>query len=191
MSAAKKLRVDYSSLVYDLQLRQSEQSNRALKEMMPKLVDYLRVTMGADSNTAMECVQQAFLNVYERILEDKIRDPKSILSYFMQASRNEFINMKNKQKKFSDYSVSSFGMIEPAMQIEELIEEERMDALQICIDSLDEDSKEFINFFLDNPGIGSREVARLFNLSEANVRTKKSRLIKQLHQMYLEKHGNL
>ena len=89
--SVKNNRVDYSVLVNYLQVQETRKANELLAEVLPKLVQYLQITVGADPETAEECVQQAFLNVYERILQDKIRDPKSILSYLMQASRNEYL----------------------------------------------------------------------------------------------------
>lgn len=179
-------RVDYSTLVSYLQLQKTRKANELLEEVIPKLVDYLKVTMGADDNTAKECVQQAFLNVYERILDDKIRDPKTILSYFMQTSRNELLNLQASRKRYSNYEIPEDGMIEPAEQIDRLVDEERADALKVCLSKLEDDSREFINYFMENPGVSSKQASTRFDMTEGNVRTKKSRITKQLHEMYHE-----
>jgi RNA polymerase sigma factor (sigma-70 family) len=180
----RKARVDYSSLVSYLQMHKTRKANELLEEVIPKLVDYLKVTMGADDNTAKECVQQAFLNVYERILDDKIRDPKTILSYFMQTSRNELLNVQSSRKRYSNYEIPEDGMIEPAEQIDRLVDEERAEALRVCLSKLDDDSRDFINYFMDNPGVSSKQASIRFDMTEGNVRTKKSRITKQLHEMY-------
>ncbi len=180
----RKSRVDYSSLVSYLQMQKTRKANELLEEVIPKLVDYLKVTMGADENTAKECVQQAFLNVYERILDDKIRDPKTILSYFMQTSRNELLNLQASRKRYSNYEIPEEGMVEPAEQIDRLVDEERAQALKVCLTKLDEDSRVFISYFLNNPGVSSKQASVEFDMTEGNVRTKKSRITKQLHNMY-------
>lgn len=177
-------RVDYSILVNYLQVQETRKANELLAEVLPKLVQYLQITVGADLETAEECVQQAFLNVYERILQDKIRDPKSILSYLMQASRNEYFSHRQKNKRYTDLPETELGMIEPAEQITRLIDDERMEALSSCISQLDDESREFITYFMDNPGVRSRQVATEFDMSEANVRIKKHRIIHQLQDMY-------
>ncbi|TVR33231.1 MAG: sigma-70 family RNA polymerase sigma factor [Balneolaceae bacterium] len=180
----RKSRVDYSSLVSYLQMQKTRKANELLEEVIPKLVDYLKVTMGADENTAKECVQQAFLNVYERILDDKIRDPKTILSYFMQTSRNELLNLQASRKRYSNYEIPEEGMIEPAEQIDRLVDEERAQALKVCLTQLDDESRVFISYFLNNPGVSSKQASVQFDMTEGNVRTKKSRITKQLHNMY-------
>jgi RNA polymerase sigma factor (sigma-70 family) len=182
----RKSRVDYSSLVSYLQMQKTRKANELLEEVIPKLVDYLKVTMGADENTAKECVQQAFLNVYERILDDKIRDPKTILSYFMQTSRNELLNLQASRKRYSNYEIPEEDMVEPAEQIDRLVDEERAHALKVCLTQLDVESREFISYFLENPGVSSKQASVQFNMTEGNVRTKKSRITKQLHNMYRE-----
>jgi RNA polymerase sigma factor (sigma-70 family) len=185
--SAKRGRVDYSVLVNYLQVQESRKANELLEEVLPKLVEYLRVTMGADQATAEECVQQAFLNVYERILGDKIRDPKSILSYMMQASRNEYLSYRDKNKKYTDLPVSHDPepLTEAAEQVDRLIDHERKQALKDCMRKLDPESREFILYFFENPGVRSRQVAKKFRTSEANVRIKKHRIIHQLNEMYI------
>ncbi len=132
-------------------------------------------------------MHQAYLAVHERIMSDKIRDPKSILGYMMQASRNAYLNLKVSEKRFRHQLLLDNDMAEPALQVEELIEEERMEILQICINELDENSQEFISYYIDNPGVGSKQVADYFGISEANNRTKKSRIIAILSDMYRQK----
>ena len=143
--------------------------------------------MQADEASAYESVHQAYLAVHERIMSDKIRDPKSILGYMMQASRNAYLNLKVSEKRFRHQLLLDNDMAEPALQVEELIEEERMEILQICINELDEQSQEFISYYIDNPGVGSKQVADYFGISEANTRTKKSRIIAILSDMYRQK----
>ena len=46
MEAIKRTRrVDYSLLVSHLQLQRTREANELLKEVIPKLIEYLRVTM--------------------------------------------------------------------------------------------------------------------------------------------------
>ena len=183
----RKRRVDYSLLVSHLQLQRTREANELLKEVIPKLIEYLRVTMRAEETAAYESVHQAYLAVHERIMDDKIRDHKSILGYMMQASRNAFLNLKANEKRYRHQLLSDNDIAEPALQVEELIDEERMEILQICINELDEYSQEFINYYIDNPGVGSKQVADYFDISEANARTKKSRNIVILSDMYKQK----
>lgn len=183
----RKRRVDYSQLVTHLQFHRTREANDLLKEVIPKLVHYLKVTMRADEVSACESVHQAYIAVHERIMENKIKDPKLILGYMMQASRNAYLNLKASERRYHCRVHLEDEMIESALQIEVLMEEERMEILQLCISELDEDSREFISYYLENPGIGARQVAHYFSISEANARTKKFRITAHLHDKYHQK----
>ncbi|GAB5409490.1 MAG: hypothetical protein BalsKO_18550 [Balneolaceae bacterium] len=62
-----KTRVDYSELVDALQQGDDSKSGELINEIMPRLEDYLVVVMSAERNAAKECVQQAFLDVFEQV----------------------------------------------------------------------------------------------------------------------------
>jgi RNA polymerase sigma factor (sigma-70 family) len=180
---AKKSRVDYSAVIMHLKNEQVRQANQLLKELMPKLVNYLQITMRADENIARECVQQAFLNVYERIVEDKINDPKSLMSYMMQACRNEFLTQRRYNKRFIDQEAGEPDCVEAAPQIDNLVEKERKKLLRDSLQKLDRSSREFILYYLENPGVSSKQVGRRFGISPENARIRKLRIIRRLHDM--------
>jgi hypothetical protein len=60
-----KTRVDYSELVEALQQGNEGKSRELINEILPRLEDYLVVVMNAERNAARECVQKAFLDVFE------------------------------------------------------------------------------------------------------------------------------
>lgn len=60
-----KNRVDYSDLVNALQKGDEPRAAELIQEILPRLEDYLVVVMNAERNAAKECVQQAFLDVFE------------------------------------------------------------------------------------------------------------------------------
>lgn len=180
-------RLDYSELVVTLLNGENRKADKLMEELIPKLEDYLKVVMGSDESTAKECAQQAFMNVYEHIMQDKIKVPKYVLSYLLKACRNEYIRYRKNENRFAyDEDVSGL-MVEPAKQVERLIDEERKQVLKSCLNELDEDSRKFIVYFIANPDATTKEACKHFNLTSANVRTKKSRLVKQLHEAYKKK----
>jgi RNA polymerase sigma factor (sigma-70 family) len=180
----KNRRVDYSALVTYLQEDNTRKVNQLLDEMIPKLVEYLQVTLGANIDTARECVQQAFLNVYERIVNGQLKDPKTVLSYMMQTSKNEYFNYRRKNNKLVADEMVQNTVSEPAEQIEKLIDQERKVKLFKCIEELDDDSQLFILYFINHPDATTKEASDYFGMSEANVRTKKYRITHQLHALY-------
>lgn len=182
-----KPRLDYSELVITLLNGENRKADKLMEELIPKLEDYLKVVMGSDESTAKECAQQAFLNVYEHIMQDKIKVPKYVLSYLLKACRNEYIRFRKNENRFAyDEDVSSH-MVQPAEQIDRLIDDERKQVLENCLKELDEESREFITYFMKYPDATTKQACKHFNLTSANVRTKKSRLIKQLHESYKKK----
>lgn len=191
MSVQAKQRVDYSALVNYIQQENVRKVNHLLEELIPKLVEYLQVTLAATEEAAKECVQQAFLNVYERIIDGKLKDPKSLLSYMMMTSRNEYFNQYKKNKRYVDNEFITGSESEPASQIDRLVDRERKELLFECIEELDDDSQIFILYFINHPDATTREASEHFDLSEANVRTKKYRVTHQLHSLYKMKASGL
>lgn len=191
MSVQANQRVDYSALVNYIQQENVRQVNQLLEELIPKLVEYLQVTLAATEEAAKECVQQAFLNVYERIVDDKLKDPKSLLSYMMMTARNEYFNQYKKNKRYVDNELITGTEFEPASQIDRLVDQERKELLFECIEELDDDSQIFILYFINHPDATTREASDYFDLSEANVRTKKYRVTHQLHSLYKIKANGL
>lgn len=187
MEQIKSPRLDYSAFVEAVLHGNRKEASRLSGEILPRLVDYLQVVMGADSQAASECAQQAFMNVYEQITQNKIQKPVYIFKYLICACRNEYLKFIKIENRYLNGEETIMYMKEPAEQLENLIEEERMDLLNDCLNELDYDSRKFILHFLHHPETSTNEVCDKFNMSNANVRTKKSRLIKHLHHAYKTK----
>ena len=181
------MRIDYSNLVTALRKGDEPKANELLSEVMPRLVEYLRVVMKADENVARECAQQAFADVFERIRKGKIKEKKYIFSYLLTATRNEFLRYSKLQHRFDTESNAAYEQSEPAEQIKALMDKERMLLLEECLYELDSESRTFIRYLIENPGKSSREYGKKFDMSEVNVRTKKSRIVSQLHFCYKRK----
>lgn len=181
-------RVDYSELVHALQENEQGQANELLEELLPRLVDYLEVTMNADKNEAEDCVHAAYVRVHEKILKDKIRNKKYIFSYLLQACRNEYIHYTNKQHRFvSQEDDEPNYLTKPAEQIENLMDEDRQRILSECLEELREWSRMFIEYIFDRPETTTKQLSKRFEISGANVRTRKSRILSRLHHCFKRK----
>ncbi|MGF1671801.1 MAG: RNA polymerase sigma factor [Balneolaceae bacterium] len=188
MVKVKNSRLDYSELVEVILKNDMKAASHLSSEIIPRLIDYLRVAHGADSHAAEECAHQAFANVYEQIMQNKIQKPVYVFRYLIQACKNEYFKYSRKEKRYSfDDDDTLAAMCEPAEQVENLIDEERQQLLSECLNELDQKSKDFILYFLNYPDTTVEEVCKKFNMSNANVRTKKSRLLKKLHNTYKRK----
>lgn len=182
--AAQTSTYDYSLLVDPLRLGNHQKIDNSLEDLVLKLKQYLEVVMGANKQAAEECAQQAFLNVYERIRNNKIRNKKYIYTYMIKACRHEYIRYIKKQHTFITDENIEQQFTEPAEQIEKLADKERMEILRTCLSELDQESREFITHFIDFPETTTREASQFFNISEANVRTRKYRITKLLHEAF-------
>ncbi len=181
-------RLDYSELVYALQENREGKANELLEELLPRLKDYLKVTMNADEREAEECIHQAFLNVYEQIIQDNIRKEKYIFSYLLRACRHEYIRYSKHQHRFnSPVDDNPEYLVEPAEQIENLLDEDRQRILDECLNELEDKSRRFIEYFIDKPDTSTKEASKHFKISGANVRTRKSRILSRLHHCFKRK----
>ncbi len=175
-------RVDYSDLVTALQENRQQEANKLLQELLPRLIDYLKVTMAADEKDAEECVHQAVLNVMEQIRKDNIRKEKYIFMYILRACKHEYIRYAKEQHKFnSPIEDHEQHLVDPAHQFENLLEEERQIILRECLEELRAKSREFIEYFINKPRATTKQASHHFDISGANVRTKKSRILSRLH----------
>lgn len=175
---------DYSLLVDPLRMGNHRKIDAALEDLILKLKQYLEVVMGANKQASEECAQQAFLNVYEQIRKDKIRNKKYIYTYMIKACRHEYIRYVKKQHTFISGENIDVEFTEPAEQIEKLADKERMEILKVCLKELDQESREFITHFINFPETTTKEASKFFNISEANVRTRKYRITKLLHEAF-------
>jgi len=180
-------RVDYSDLVDALRDGDEETSNRLLKEVMPRLIDYLQVVMNANAQEAQECAYQAFSDVFERIRAGKINESKYIFSYLITTSRHQYLHFKKTQHRFDLSPDEGVHQAQPAEQVQSLIDDERMEILESCLDQLEPEDRELISYMLANPKATTKQISQKFGLSGANVRTKKSRLTHRLHHCFRRK----
>lgn len=182
-----QLRVDYSELVEALQKGDDVKANKLLSEVIPRLEDYLQVVMSAKPNAAKECVQQAFLDVFEQVRKDNIKESKYIFSYLIKSCRHEYLRYVRRQHKF-DYDEEAFNeAYEPEEQISNLVDQERQRILEECLNELRKKSREFIEYFMDKPDASTDDAVHEFDLSNANVRTRKHRILSRLHHCYKRK----
>ncbi len=182
-----KIRVDYSELVVALQQGDDIKASSLLNEVIPRLEDYLVVVMGAEKNSAKECVQQAFLDVYEQIRQNKIKEHKYIFSYLIKSCRHEYLRYVKREHKFSYEEEALNYVVEPEEQYKRLIDQERQNILKECLHELKEKSRKFIEYFIDKPDATTEEASIFFELSSANVRTRKSRIVSRLHHCFKRK----
>lgn len=156
-------------------------ASRLLKGLIPQLQTYLETVMNASGDDAEEAVHRAFLKTYEKIMKDKIRDKTYIFKYLLRASRNEYLRLcEDYDRYISDADETPENIASPAEQISNLMDEDRQQILEACLNKLPKESRRYISYILDHPGATTKSLSARFNISEANVRVRKSRIISDL-----------
>ncbi|MFU8813204.1 MAG: RNA polymerase sigma factor [Balneolaceae bacterium] len=187
MQQAQSVSQFCESLVEDIQNGKHDVVNRTLKKILPNVETYLTVRFGASPEAAKECTQQAFLNVYEQILQDNIKNTRSIYAYIVRASRNEYIRQNRRHKKFIDENADVTDLWSHASQMERLVDKERQQILHECLEEMDDDARELICYFFEKPGVSSKDASQHFNSTSACLRTRKSRAMRELHLRVMNK----
>lgn len=183
-----KSKNDYSELVYALQQNREGEVNDLLEDLLYRLKDYMQVVLNASKQDAEECAQEAFLNVYEQIKRDNIKNEKYIFRYLIQACRHEYYRLAKEKTRFNNpMDNHPEHMVEPAEQFKNLMDEDRQKILEACLNELREKSRKFIEYFMDKPDASTKQASAHFDLSGANVRVKKSRILSRLHHCYKRK----
>jgi RNA polymerase sigma factor (sigma-70 family) len=171
-------KVNYSDLVTALQDGRYEQANELLKKLQPVLQTYLKTVLGADVQEAQESIQRALTKTFEKIVSDQIINKKYIYSYLLKACRNECIRLRKDAASYvSDPEYIQKISIEPAEQIDNLLDAEHQRILKLCLKELPEESRSFISFILDHPDVTSPALSERFDITPVNARVKKSRII--------------
>lgn len=143
------------------------------------LCSYLRSTMRADVPDAEECAQHALVKTMERVQQDAIRDPDRIYSYMLQSAKNRYLRLRYEQNRsnFQD-DMEAYAPIDE--QIDALVSRDEENALEECLDHLPEESRTFIDYWLEFPDSRASDVAEQFRISVNNVWTRKHRILKKL-----------
>lgn len=182
-----KARVDYSELVEALQNGDNAKATELVTEVVSRLEDYLIVLMGADRNDAGECVQQAFVDVFDQVRKGKIKNPKYFYRYLIKACRNEYIMYIEKQHRFKYEEDVLAARFVPEQQFQRLLDKDRQKILKKCLKELQQKSRVFIEYFIDKPDTTAQEASEKFDLSSSSVRTRKHRILGKLHHCFKRK----
>ncbi|HKJ44761.1 MAG TPA: sigma-70 family RNA polymerase sigma factor [Balneolales bacterium] len=182
-----KSSVDYSDLVIAIQNDDQQKVDELIKEVIPRLISYLVVTMRADEYNAEECVYQSFIEVFQKVKEGKIKNENYIYSYLIKSARHEYLKYLKRNHRFYGDESEVIHLAEPAEQIENLLDDERQRILKECLKELKKKSRTFIEYFIDKPDATNEEASEEFNISNGNVRTKKSRILTIMHDCYQRK----
>jgi len=178
--------MDYSPLVKAIQEGDQKAANKLISEATPILIRMLRFRMGASREDAEDAVQLMFLNVIRAIRLDKINNPSGLLSYMIRASRNNYLKSLNGYHAAFKSQLVQEPVQEPT-QLTSLIELEKRQEYESCIESLKPKHRDFIRYWLTHPDSTAADVAEIFGITESNAWTRKHRILKKVKECVQKK----
>lgn len=178
--------MDYTKLVTALKENDSEEVNRLVEALRPRLMAFLRIHMNATDADAEDCAQDSLIDSLEVIKSDRIDDPKRIVSYILTTCRNNYLKMQKKRRETTMDEVSE-AQTQAPRQLQSLLDEEQKKLLRWCMSQLKEEYQQFMQYWFDHPDAHTKKVAAEFDISVNNAWTRKHRLIKKLNECYREK----
>lgn len=144
-----------------------------------------------NQDDALDATQEVFLNLWDYLTKDKDREIKNLKAFLYQISKNliatYYYERQRRGPKTIDLELVEYKLKDQGKDLEEIADTnkdvrliyEKLDKLEI------EEYREVIKLrFLD--GLSHKEIGRLLNKSEGNVRVLLHRAIKKLQLMVNE-----
>ncbi|MGD8428418.1 MAG: sigma-70 family RNA polymerase sigma factor [Balneolaceae bacterium] len=178
--------MDYSKLVTALKENDSQRVNELLEALRPRLIAFLRVHMNASRADAEDCAQESLLDSIEVIREDRLNNPKRVVSYILSTCRNNYLKMQRKQRAESMEDISETQTQAPR-QLQSLLDKEQKRLLEWCLRQLKKEYRKFMQYWFDHPDAHANKVAKHFEISVSNAWTRKHRLVRKLNECYRKK----
>lgn len=181
--------MDYSKFVDAVKTNDKAALDTLVRKISAVLKSFLIVRLGVGPEDAEDCTQNTLLLAVEKIREDKLNNPDSIIFYLFTTAKNDYLKLLASRKDGRHESLQGDLSEEPA-QLNKLLSKEKKKFLKQCVESLKEDYKNYIQYWLENPDKEAIDVANKFGISVNNAWTKKHRIIQVLKDC-IEKKINL
>lgn len=178
--------MDYAKLVTAIQENNTQEINKLIEGLRPRLIAFLQIHMNASRSDAEDCAQDSLLTSLEVIKEDRLNNPDQVVSYIMSICRNNYLKMQKKKRPDAIDEIPDDHQQAPN-QLQSLLDEEQEQLLEWCMNQLKEKYQRFMQYWFDHPDSHAKKVAEYFDISVNNVWTRKHRLIQKLNECYKEK----
>lgn len=161
----------------------AKEVNRYSKTLIQRISRYLEIVLGADSETAKDCAQQAFEKVYAKIVDQSLDGVDDLFPYLIRSSKNEYL-MSKRREKFevsSEYEyfqgVKGAGAEDVAHSLHS---GEKEKLLKFCVEQMRKSRRVFYDKMLRYINEKDAVTAEKLKMTHGSFRTKKSRIIDAL-----------
>lgn len=179
--------MDYSTFLDAYYNEDHQRLDEILKNLRPRLIRFLEIHMGADKADAEDSVQQALLSLLNVLEADKLRQPEKLQTYILSACRNIYLNQKRKSSREPPYEELPKNHLQQPQQLRRLVEAERWEIVEQCIEKLKPNHRRFITYWVNHPTYKAKTIANNLNISVNYAWTLKHRVIKQLKECFQQK----
>ncbi len=182
-----RFNIDLSDLVVAIQSHEQDRINDVLRYVVPILVDYLQVRFQASLPDAEDSVHTALADIIEHVRDEGVRNEQLFYVYILRSVKHEYLKIVRREKRYTKSSLDNVTLKHQAEQFDRILDDERQRLLRECLGQLNEESRGFIEYFMNHPDLSNQEIADKLDLSHSNVRVKKMRIIRILHECYKRK----
>lgn len=173
--------MDYTRFVSAVKNDDPDELTSLVTVITAVLIKFLKVRIRASHQDAQDSAQNTLILVIEKIKEDKLNNPDSIIYYLFTTAKNDYFKAQAKIKEPTfDEVPESFST--DGDQLKNILSEEKKSILRICLDELKPDFKTYISYWFQNPKDETAVVADHFGISMSNAWTKKHRILKLLKE---------
>lgn len=172
---------EFTELVDAIVCKDDDRCNEILSELRPVIIRFLSVHYSASHEDAEDCTQNTLMIALEKIRKGQLSKPESILSYLFTTAKRELLNMDRYFKEAPAEDQELSGVQDP-QQLMRLINREKYELLQKCVEDMDKGSRDFIQYCMENPGQPADLIAKRFSVSVGSVWTRKHRIIRKLQE---------
>ncbi|MCH8556740.1 MAG: hypothetical protein LAT84_02905 [Balneolia bacterium] len=190
MSDAKITSTYFAELIRE---NRTAELNRVSVLLCERMSLFLRTVYKATPSLSDECAQAAFEKVYTGVKSGEIKDLENMFGYCINAVKNEYkmaLRKDSKSKEFDAEEVESEGYIQPPDIFDVLSDREREIALKSCVSQLKDSRRDLFLRILSLINTPEKEAAAKLNMSHAQYRTQKSRIISVLRECVSQKLGS-
>jgi RNA polymerase sigma factor (sigma-70 family) len=171
-----------------------QQAFDRLVKQTRNLVSSIALSIVKDLDNSEDVAQQVYIGAWQNMSE--LKNTHSFLPWLRQMTRYKALNFLRDNKTRQKISGEEADLIlaqfcDPKLDVDLNLQRQQTNViLQDFISQLPEESREIVLLYYREEQ-SSQQVARLLEVSEANIRKKLSRVRQLLHQQILGKHGRL
>lgn len=186
------LKTDYSSqdqLIKAIKANDEDVLKQLYKANFYKTEQYILTNSGSTAD-AKDIFQEAFVTVWEHVLDDKFtpKNESALNGYLYSIAKNKWLNHLNsaryrKTNSFENYTqtLNNKNIIETDVFDENEVNN-KINNITNAFDSLGSPCKKLLSFFYyDNKSL--RDISKLMNITEASARNKKYRCLEKLRTL--------